>query len=73
VGAVTPADEAEKIFRAECAYWLDIAKGKQSGVDAVIERITKVRGKAAADKLLKGMEAERDRRKGLAKQQGVES
>lgn len=59
------SDDSEQ-FRHECEarYWIKATGGKKSEVDALIERITKTRGKAAADYLLAGMRAERDKAKG---------
>ncbi len=53
-------------FRHECEsrHWLKFTGGKKRAVSELMERITKIRGKAAAEYLLAGMYAERDRQSG---------
>lgn len=52
-------DNSEQ-YRHECEarFWLSETGGNPALVDALMERITKKRGKAAAERLREGMRAE---------------
>lgn len=62
------SDDSEQFrHECECKYWLDVTGGDKLEIENLMERITKKRGQAAADRLRQGMRDEFLRRRSAQK------